>query len=273
MVYKKSIGNIIVLIELTARMMLKYNIQDMLEVKMSRNEHSIWEMISKEYFKNFSYKNVLSLKQWWSRNRQDYATRTKDLLRILKTNLNDNSLQSYDDGKTKKSITLQTIEIVFHSNEYDQIIKCISNNKRKKFNSEFINLLSNKWQEAGQFCWFKYVYNWFKSDSNTKKTTPFWRAKLRCIDLNCKGTFNAIIEAEIIKNHSVNVQICFNKSMVKHKEKIKRDNRCSKERRIAVASNIYLKGLTNVHSENIIYNNQENNFLKRNLTIIIFFTF
>lgn len=77
--------NISQLVEITAQVLLKHNIQEPGHISQENCETNIWFLVASAFLqtKNFEYSDFLSFRRWWLRNTNSYATLTKARLKSL----------------------------------------------------------------------------------------------------------------------------------------------------------------------------------------------
>ena len=232
------------LIDITVKVLKFNNISRLISLNLSRIcNYSILDQICSEYFGNTDYKNKIRVFKIWERNVNNFTTEVN-----LRLSANFNKNHHFQINISKKEW-------------FDQIEKNkVSYNERNKFNSDFADYLSNKLQcEKKLKCWLKFTSNWFKKQNSKKKKAPLWKGVLECIDANCSNKFNAIIE----NNHTlekfkyIKIDIFPDINNKNHENFIQKISRCTGFNREQTAKDLINLGITNVESNNIIYNFSE----------------
>ena len=95
---------------------------------------------------------------------------------------------------TDESILKQKFSIHLSLKEWFHLQTLVTKQGRKKFKTEFDNILSQHLQNLGLKCWLRCKYNWFREINSQKISSPLWRGLFKCIDKDCKNTFEAKIE-------------------------------------------------------------------------------
>jgi hypothetical protein len=233
------------LVETTARIMLRYNINDLSTEKLSRNTSNIWHVIASKYFKSSEYKDAVNIHSWWKRNQNGFKNAVLNKISRNKINLS-------------KSITLT---ITFE--DWSKILEYISKTDRRRFKSEFDIFLSEKLQASGINCWLTCNNNWFRNSRNFNSV--FWSGRYDCIDKNCLNKFEAFISDDIEKNFKsrslfdvlkkdfFNLNVSYVEKTI-HDKKIFPLPRCSGKKRTEQAKTLAFLGISNCVDDNIIHN-------------------
>ena len=156
---------------------------------LSRNpyyENSCWGLISMTYHGKYNQNTSKKIYQWWLRDTKNYKT---IISRNLITNNYKLSEEKSLDAETNCSISLESFE-------WQNLQQFISKEKRRRFLSGFHFKLNGLIQKTTSLnCWFKNVYNWFKSEKNYNQTpSPFWRGGYKCD--HCGNKMHAEIKSE-----------------------------------------------------------------------------
>jgi hypothetical protein len=145
---------------------------------------------------------------------------------------------------------------------------------RKTFLSDFTNYLTDWLQKNTENkCRLVSEWNYIKKNENSK---PYWSGYYICYKnyksngKECPITYDCIIETKPIAEHPVEVFIIYT-GLSEH-ELLANKNFLRKEQRIAMATKILTKGLTNVYNQMII-ENIESPELNCNLSFFLFSLF
>ena len=144
--------------------------------------------------------------------------------------------------------------IFFNKEEWENHIKNIKQNDRKRLNVAFHNSLAQKIQfDHNIKCFAQNISNYLN------KTNPFWKGKYKCADKSCNVIFHAMIEKEP-KDQIVPITICMvgtgNHLIICKKLWI------TKEFRERTALNIMAIGVSNFQNEIICNQDQDQSKFK-----------
>ena len=160
--------------------------------------------------------------------------------------VNINKIQPID-AENNCSISLESFE-------WQNLQKFISKEKLKRFLSGFHFILNGLIQKTASLnCWFKNVYNWFKSEKNYNQTpSPFWRGGYKCD--HCGNKMHAEIKSESTQD---GVIIAVNWEKQSNHPKIIKNKRIEGEERKEYANLLAKDSVENIKN-NLKINHQQN---------------
>jgi hypothetical protein len=163
-----------------------------------------------------------------------------------------------DNGKTgclsKHDQNQCQIKINFNSIECETITNSISESGyqgRKHLLTEFSNILNEKIQKFGIYCTLRSLSNWFKVENSRKKKCSDWSGLYQCINAGCKIKYTAKID---IFDRDIQLELNWPRDSIYCEKILPKTERCSGEKRKALALRLVSNGISNTRNDIINYN-------------------
>ena len=217
--------------------------------KLTRNKDSVFSSISILIFGQLCYTEALKLRQMWVRdtngNYHFYEFHCYEcyLLSVFLKGYRSKVTEKFSE-KSKLliprplKVNRNNLIIIMSCQEWNDCLKFTSVNgkQRKRFTTQFDNLLSKKLQDEGFNCILRSTYNWF----NQKKKGCQWSGRFKCFAKECRRVYDAKIW-NITENCSIEIYINWLGECC-HEKLVLNERICGKERE-KIAENLLIDGI------------------------------